>query len=90
MIEAFAFLAGRVHLKIDDEFPRSPNPFLTSSTRITWRLSHRCRWFNFRSTGTRRSLPPDTLLTGAPFCTRAQFRNPLPFSHLLSRDTVAH
>jgi len=24
MIEAFAFLAGRVHLKIDDEFPRSP------------------------------------------------------------------
>src|ERR687888_1440402 len=28
MLEAFAFLAGRVHLKIDDEFPEITEAFL--------------------------------------------------------------
>ena len=41
LLEGFAFLAARVHLKIDDEFPRFTQHLLRSSILTIWRPSRR-------------------------------------------------
>jgi len=59
LLEAFAFLAARVHLKIDDEFPEITEALLSI---VYPHLSGRfrpCRSCSSNSTRRRESSPPD-------------------------------
>ena len=44
LLEGFAFLAARVQLKLDAEFPRLSQRLLEMSTRTSWRRCRRCWW----------------------------------------------
>ena len=48
LLEAFAFLAARVHLKMDDEFPGDHGSVAHASSIRSWCVRClRCRWSNF-------------------------------------------
>ena len=47
MLEAFALLAARVHLRIDDDFPQITEALLNIFTRIICDQCRRCQWRNF-------------------------------------------
>src|SRR5579885_3071461 len=73
LLEAFAFLAARVHLKIDDDFPEITEALLASSTRTSSGRCLRCRWCSFTWTRKRESFPRDCASSAIPCSTPARW-----------------
>jgi len=74
MIEAFAFLAGRVHLKIDDEFPEITEALLGILYPHYVGPSRPCRSWNSTWTRSRASSPPGSRCRAGRCCTRGRWK----------------
>ena len=73
LLEGFAFLAARVQLKLDAEFPRF-RTLLEMSIRTSWRRCRRCWWRGIAAARTTRTCVNGFRCRAAARCWRAQPR----------------
>ncbi len=91
LIEAFAFMAARVHLRIDDDFPEITSALLASYRRTTCGLSLRCPIVECQldpEQGKQTAGPPRSCRNAARYQAHLR-RLALPLPHLVPRAPVA-